>query len=84
MYGATAAEVKEAFEGFDAYCGTYSIDDQAGCVIHHVEVSRFPNWEGSDLKRYYRHRDGELTLTTEPTYALGQEWVIHVVWRRRA
>ena len=62
----------------------FTIDDQAGCVIHHVEVSRFPNWEGSDLKRYYRHRDGELTLTTEPTYALGQEWVIHVMWRRRA
>ena len=28
VYGATAAEVKEAFEGFDAYCGTYTIDDQ--------------------------------------------------------
>jgi hypothetical protein len=84
VYGATPAELKEAFEGFDAYCGTYTIDEQAESVIHHVEASRFPNWEGSDLKRYYRHKDDELILTSEPMHALGQDWVVHVVWRRRS
>ena len=84
LFGGTATELKEAFEGLEAYCGTYTIDEQAECVTHHVEASRFPNWEGSDLKRYYQLVDDRLTLTTEPTRTMGQDWVIHVVWRRRA
>jgi hypothetical protein len=32
-----------AYNGFVAYCGTYSLDMVAKKVIHHVHISSFPN-----------------------------------------
>jgi hypothetical protein len=36
-------------EGFVAYGGRYSFSGDR--VIHHVEMSLFPNWVGSDQER---------------------------------
>ena len=80
--GGTPEEIKQAFEGFDAYAGTYEIDGASGTVTHHAEVARFPNWEGTPQVRYARLVDGSLHLGTPPILALGQEWVVSLVWRR--
>src|SRR5471030_2805954 len=48
----TPAEIKAAYEGFNAYYGTYSIDEARGTVTHHVEANSFPNWVGTDQQRF--------------------------------
>lgn len=39
----TPDEIKEAFEGFDAYCGTYEVNGEKETITHHIKGCRFPN-----------------------------------------
>jgi hypothetical protein len=75
-------EIKAAFEGFDAYCGTYTLDEAAGVVTHRVLASRFPNWEGTDQVRRVELDGDRLHLATPPILARGAEWVVAVTWQR--
>jgi hypothetical protein len=66
LLGGTAAEIKEAFEGFDVYGGSYEVDLENGTVTHHLQVARFPNWVGSAQVRYFEHQGDQLSLSTPP------------------
>lgn len=81
--GGTLEEIKQAFEDMDAYAGTYEINSKEKYITHHAAISRFPNWEGNNLIRYYDLKDDILTLKTPPMLVDGEEWVISVVWRRK-
>ncbi|HEV2577613.1 MAG TPA: lipocalin-like domain-containing protein [Acidobacteriaceae bacterium] len=39
----TTAEKVAAFDGYFSYYGTYTVDDAAGTVTHHVEDSSYPD-----------------------------------------
>lgn len=78
----TAYEIKAAFEGFDAYCGTYTVDEQQSTVTHHITACRFPNWEGSDQLRFVQLAENHLVLTSPPIRARGSEWTVIVIWTR--
>ena len=82
--GGTSEEIKEAFEGFDAYCGTYEVNAEKRTVTHHVKASRFPNWEGTDQLRYFEFSGTRLILKTAPIPALGTEWVVNLIWEQMA
>ena len=84
IYGGSTEEIKEAFEGFDAYCGTYEVDIKNGVVTHNIEGARFPNWEGTDQQRFFELSDGRLVLKTAPIPGLGTEWVVSLIWHRIA
>jgi hypothetical protein len=47
----TDVEVRSAFEGLVAYCGTYATNEGAHSVIHHVEADREPGIVGTDRTR---------------------------------
>jgi len=78
----TMDEIKEAFEGFHAYCGTYTLDAGAGIVTHHVEIARLPDYEGSDQVRYITLKDDVLSLRTAPRMEGGEEWVFYLEWKK--
>jgi hypothetical protein len=40
--------------GYDAYFGTFTVDEAAGTVTHHVEGSLFPEDLGKDFVRRFR------------------------------
>jgi hypothetical protein len=61
------AEFKAAYLGVIAYYGTYTFDAAGGFVLHHIEGSVYPNWEGVDFKRFVNLAGDRLTLTTPPT-----------------
>jgi hypothetical protein len=61
----TPDEIEAAFRGFDAYCGTYTIDKEQATVTHHIQASKFPNWIGTDQVRSFESRDGRLTLKAD-------------------
>ena len=82
LWGGTPDEIKEAFQGFDAYGGPYEFDEKSGKITHHAEVARLPNWEGTAQVRYAKLVAGTLTLTTPPVLAQGEEWVASLTWSR--
>jgi hypothetical protein len=80
----TPEEIRQAFVGFEAYCGTYEVDMEKGIATHHVEISRFPNWEGTNLIRYINLSGDKLFISTPKIQALGHEWVLYLNWQRMA
>jgi Lipocalin-like domain len=64
LLSGTTAEKARAGEGFVAYAGRYSFyGDQ---VVHHVELSLFPNWVGTDQQRTVDLAGDRLTLSASP------------------
>ncbi len=79
----TEAEVRDAFDGYIAYFGTYSVDDAARAVTHTVQGASFPNWTGANLVRSYVFDDkGRLRLSTPPI-EVGGESLEYVLWWER-
>jgi hypothetical protein len=79
----TLAELTAAVSGYVAYFGTYSVDEAAGVVTHHIAGSLFPNWVGTDQRRRIGLHGSQLTLSTPPIPFEGKTRVFRVVWRRQ-
>ena len=80
--GGTADEIKEAFEGLEAYAGRYEFDEATSVVRHFTDVARLPNWQGGWVQRYVDLHESELTLRTAPMTIRGVEVVLSLAWRR--
>lgn len=63
-----------------AYSGRYTVEGDT--VIHHVEVSLFPNWVGRPEVRYYEFAGNMLTLRTGPLREGRRTFVAQLVWDR--
>ncbi len=74
----TAAEIEAAFRGFDAYCGTYSIDEERATVTHHIQASKFPNWIDTDQVRSFERRHGRLILRADIETG-GETWKFEAI-----
>ena len=79
---ATPEEIRAAFEGFVSYCGSYEVNEQERFVIHHLEMSWFPNLVGTEQKRFFEFADDRLTLKTPPLTLMGEDQVHCLVWQR--
>lgn len=79
MLGGTPEEKAAAAAEYVTYCGSYDIQD--GAVIHHVEMSLFPNWVGVDQVRFAEVEGDELTITTKPL-RIGGDTINRLVWER--
>jgi hypothetical protein len=69
-------------EGFVAYAGYYSFHGDR--VVHHVELSLFPNWVGSDQERWVELAKDLLILSASPLLLAGKQQVPRLVWERVA
>ena len=58
----TDAEVLAALGSYASYFGTYTIDEGAGIITHHVEGNLSPNGTGADNRRAYEFDDDTLVL----------------------
>jgi hypothetical protein len=76
----TAEEKATAVEGFVAYAGRYSVHGDR--VVHHVELSLFPNWVGSDQERFVELSGDRLTLSASPMLLAGRQQVPRLIWER--
>jgi Lipocalin-like domain len=74
----TPEENKETADGTITYFGTYSTNETDSSIAIHVEGSSFPNWNGSDQKRFVTIAGDQLTLTVR-SVAGG---VVDVIWKR--
>jgi hypothetical protein len=82
LLGGSTDEKATAVEGFTAYAGRYTFDGER--VVHHVELSLFPNWVGSDQKRAAEISEQRLTLSAGPLLLAGKQQVARLVWERAA
>lgn len=80
----TPAEIRAACDGFQAYFGTYEINEEKKTVTHHVAGSLFPNWEGTSQTRFVKLSGNRLTLSTPPMTDGGETGVAILVWERKA
>ena len=79
--GGSPEEIKAAYEGFDAYCGTYTVDDEKGTVTHHIKGSKFPNWVGTDQVRFFEFSSDRLFLKAT-LLIKGEQWDFEGVLKR--
>ncbi|MGW3246265.1 lipocalin-like domain-containing protein [Streptomyces sp. NPDC001070] len=75
-------ELAAAAEGYLAYAGTYAIPED-DVVVHHVELSLFPNWVGGTLTRVAALDGGRLRLSLpEPARIWGVLRTGVLTWER--
>ena len=60
-------EIRAAVEGFNAYCGRFVLDPEAGTVTHHLDQALFPNWIGTQQVRFVSLRERS-TFTKRSAY----------------
>ncbi len=77
----TVEEVTQCFTGSISYFGRYEFDANGGFVIHSIESSLFPNWEGTQ-KRFIEFSGSQISLKTSPVMWNGKMAVGAMVWER--
>jgi hypothetical protein len=74
---ATPAEMVTAWPGYFGYFGRFTVDADAGTVIHHVESGWFPNLAGTDQVRHYRIDGSRLHLDADTAWGR-----VSIVWEK--
>jgi len=80
LKGGTTEEKAAAANTYISYCGRYEV--QGDTVIHHIELSFFPNWVGVDQKRILSFNGDRLSLNTPSILVDGIEQTHHLIWER--
>ena len=80
--GGTVEEKMAAVEGYVSYSGRFDVKGDK--IVHHIEVSLFPNWVGVSQERLYEFEDDRLTLSTPLMLTGGRQLSTHVIWERES
>jgi hypothetical protein len=80
LLSASTEEKVRAAESYVSYCGRYELRGEA--VIHHLELSLFPNWVGGAQERLVKVNGDQLTLSTRPLLLDGRQQTAHLLWER--
>ena len=78
----TPDELKEAFDGYFGYFGTYTVEDNPGVVTFHVQGAAYPNYIGTAQRRFFVLNGTRLTLRTAPERAGGTDITYVIEWER--
>ena len=81
LFNATDEEIVANARYVVSYFGHFECDMDEGIVVHHIEGSLFPNWEGASLKRNLSLEADRLTLKSEPMSVGGKEAVAVIEWQ---
>jgi hypothetical protein len=76
----TATEKANAFDTYLSYSGKYEVRETK--VIHHVEISLYPNWVGVDLERDFEFDGDRLSLSAPISSRSGVQHTARLVWQR--
>ena len=79
---ATPAEIKTVVQGILCYFGTYSVSDADRSLNIHIERSSFPNWKGTDQKRFLVLAEDEMKWINPTASTGGPGFTGHTVWKR--
>jgi quercetin dioxygenase-like cupin family protein len=82
-FTASAEELKDAFDGYFGYFGTYTIDEKAETVTHHIESASYPNYAGTDQRRFFTWQGDRLVLSTRSESGDGADVTYAATWERQ-
>ncbi len=68
--------------GYDAYFGTYTINEAQNVVTHHLESALFPGDVGKNIKRAFSISGDRLTIRFDTTTSEGISVTRTLVWIR--
>jgi hypothetical protein len=74
---ATAEERAAAWSGYFGYFGTYTIDETAGTITHHIEGSWFPNLVETEQVRRFSLDGNRLSLEAQTPWGH-----VKIVWEK--
>jgi hypothetical protein len=74
---AAPEEMEAAWPAYFGYFGRFSIDLEAGAVVHHVEGSWFPNLVGTDQVRRFSLDGDRLNLDADTAWG-----TVRIVWEK--
>lgn len=74
-------ELREAFGGYTAYYGTYSVNLKEKTIVHHIEAALRPDWAGTDQSRQFEY-DGKYLTLKGPLLLGGVQGIVSLVWER--
>ena len=78
---ASPEDLRVAFLGYLGYFGTYTVDETAGTVTHHVLGSWHPNWVGTKQVRHFRRERESIVIETPSISSRGRAYRTRLVWR---
>ena len=78
----TPDEVQRAFDGYHAWFGRFHVDLDEDVVVHRIEASLFPNWEGQEQRRLVTLSGDELVLRSHPLPYAGEPVEFVTRWIR--
>jgi hypothetical protein len=79
----TSAEYAAEARSYFAYAGRFSVDEAAGTVTHHVELSLFPGWAGLGQVRAVEFDGDRLVLSAvAPVESGGRLVITRISWTR--
>lgn len=76
------SDTAQTILGYDAYFGTYTINEQAGIVTHHLEAALWPGDIGKDIVRHFTISGDHLTITFDTTTREGVKVTRTLMWER--
>ena len=68
--------------GYDAYFGSYKINENDGTVTHHLEAALFPGDIGKDIERHFTISGDQLTISFNTTTREGVKVTRTLIWQR--
>ncbi len=80
LKGGTVNEKAIAIDEYLSYCGRFSVEGNK--IVHHIELSLFPNWIGDDQERFFEFKGDTLTLSTSPFLLGGENRTAHLIWQK--
>jgi hypothetical protein len=85
----TAADTKGTSDtaqtvlGYDAYFGTYKINERDGIVTHHLESALWPEDVGKDIERHFKLSGDKLTISFNTSTHDGVKVTRTLTWERQ-
>jgi len=85
---AVAAETKgtpdtaQTVLGYDAYFGTYTLNEKEGIVTHHLEAAIWPGDIGKNIDRHFTISGDRLTIKFDTTTRDGVKVTRTLMWER--
>jgi hypothetical protein len=81
LFGGSTEEKARAADTYVSYCGPYEF--RGDTVVHHVELSLFPNWVGGAQERLVELTGDRLVLSSTRAMLLGgAQRTAHLIWER--
>jgi len=80
QWNSPAQERADAYSRYLSYSGRYRIEGDT--VVHEVEISLFPNWEGGRQVRRFRLSGDDLDLTARLEEGTSEARTAALRWRR--